>query len=103
MQVCGLYHFTDEFTKDMREGRGWYAAWDVGRRLFFIILFYVGVNIDSSLVSVSGSCYFASYLRNSIASFAIREQENQINHDKFQLGYNSEARDYTCDCKPLLH
>ena len=27
-----MYHFTDEVTKDMREGRGWYAAWEVGRR-----------------------------------------------------------------------
>ena len=53
LQVCALYHFTDELTKDMREGRGWYAAWDVWRRLFFIILFYVGVYFDSSLVSVS--------------------------------------------------
>ena len=48
-----MYHFTDALTKDMREGRGWYAAWDVGRRLLFIILFYAGVYMDSSLVSVS--------------------------------------------------
>ena len=53
VQVWDLYHFTDELTKDMREGRGWYAAWEVGRRLLFILLFYLGVYLDSSLVSVS--------------------------------------------------
>ena len=53
VQVWDLYHFTDEITKDMREGRGWYAAWEVGRRLLFILLFYLGVYLDSSLVSVS--------------------------------------------------
>ena len=53
MQACDLYHFTDGLTKDMREGRGWYAGWDVGRRLLFITLFYAGINIESSLVSVS--------------------------------------------------
>ena len=53
LQVCELYHFTDELTKDMREGRGWYAAWDVWRRLLFIILFHAGVYFNSSLLSVS--------------------------------------------------
>ena len=52
-QVFDMYHFTDELTKDMREGWGWYAGWDVGRRLLFIIPFYAGINIESSLVSVS--------------------------------------------------
>ena len=55
LQVFDLYHFTDELTKDMREGRGWYAGWDVGRRLLFIILFYAGINFESSLVSVSNN------------------------------------------------
>ena len=58
LQVCDLYHFTDELTQDMREGRGWYAAWDVWRRLLFIILFYGGVYIDSSLVSVSTHTHY---------------------------------------------
>ena len=58
LQVGDLYHFSDELTKDMREGRGWYAAWDVWRRLLFIILFYSGVYIDSSLVSVSTHTHY---------------------------------------------
>ena len=58
LKVWKLYHFTDELTKDMREGRGWYAAWEVGRRLLFIIIFYVGVNFNSSLVSVSTRTYY---------------------------------------------
>ena len=58
LKVWKLYHFTDELTKDMRKGRGWYAAWEVGRRLLFIIIFYVGVNFNSSLVSVSTRTYY---------------------------------------------
>ena len=63
MQVWDLYHFTDELTKDMREGRGWYAAWEVGRRLLFVLLFYLGVYLDSPLVSVST---YTSYCVKSI-------------------------------------
>ena len=58
VKVWNLYHFTDGLTKDMREGRGWYAAWEVGRRLLFIIIFYVGINFDSSLVSVSTHTFY---------------------------------------------
>lgn len=44
-----LYHFTDQTTKDVHPKRGWYAGWDIGRRLLFIIVFFGGVYFDISL------------------------------------------------------
>jgi hypothetical protein len=44
-----LYHFTDQITKDVRPKCGWYAGWDIGRRLVFILAFFVGVYFDTSL------------------------------------------------------
>ena len=48
-QKFDLYHFTDQITKDVHPKQGWYAGWDIGRRLLFIIVFFGGVYFDTSL------------------------------------------------------
>ena len=77
-----MYHFTDGLTKDMREGRGWYAGWDVGRRLLFITLFYAAVYIDSFLVSVSMPLTF--YIQNVNEVFAEPNEPTCLAHRCFE-------------------
>jgi hypothetical protein len=49
VQKFDLYHFIDQITKDVRPKREWYAGWDIGRRLMFIMIFFGGVYVDTSL------------------------------------------------------
>ena len=52
VQAFDLYHFTDELSKDLHQSRHWYAGWDLGRRLLFLVFFYFGVYLDASLLAV---------------------------------------------------
>ena len=47
-----MYHFTDEVSKDMHQSQHWYAGWDVGRRLLFVLVYYLGSYADVSLFAV---------------------------------------------------
>ena len=38
----------------MHSSRHWYAGWDIGRRLLFVLVYHIGVNLqlDASLLAV---------------------------------------------------
>ena len=52
LQVFDLYHFTDEVSKDLHQSRHWYAGWDFGRRLLFVLAHHFGIYLNISLLAV---------------------------------------------------
>lgn len=73
-----LYHFIDQITKDVRPKREWYAGWDIGRRLMFIIIFFGGVYADSSVRLLANVLAAAFVLLVHLLTKPFRKDHNNI-------------------------